>query len=145
MRGSHTHGWGSKKKHRGAGHRGGKGNAGRGKRACQKMPSYYARNIFLGRKGFKIHGVREKILGINLDLLGERLERYVAEGKAEREGDFYVVDLDKLGFDKVLGSGAIDAKLKIKAKYFSKKAEEKIKTAGGEIQKLAEKAEEEGA
>ena len=33
QRGSHTHGWGAKKKHRGAGNRGGRGNAGSGPRA----------------------------------------------------------------------------------------------------------------
>ena len=32
QRGEWTHGWGAKKKHRGAGHRGGRGNAGSGKR-----------------------------------------------------------------------------------------------------------------
>ena len=39
FRGSHTHGYGSKKKHRGAGSRGGRGMAGSGKRADQKKPS----------------------------------------------------------------------------------------------------------
>ena len=39
QRGSHTHGWGSKKKHRGAGNRGGRGMAGSGKRADQRKPS----------------------------------------------------------------------------------------------------------
>ena len=35
QRGGHTHGWGSKKKHRGSGNRGGKGMGGTGKRADQ--------------------------------------------------------------------------------------------------------------
>ena len=36
QRGSKTHGWGAKKKHRGKGNRGGKGMAGSGKRADSK-------------------------------------------------------------------------------------------------------------
>ncbi len=36
QRGTKTHGYGSMKKHRGAGHRGGRGNAGSGKRGDKK-------------------------------------------------------------------------------------------------------------
>jgi large subunit ribosomal protein L15 len=39
QRGSKTHGWGSMKKHRGAGNRGGRGKAGTGKRGDQKKPT----------------------------------------------------------------------------------------------------------
>ncbi len=39
QRGLSSHGWGHKKKHRGAGNRGGKGMAGTGKRADTKKPS----------------------------------------------------------------------------------------------------------
>ena len=55
MRGTSSHGWGSKKKHRGAGHRGGKGMAGSGKRADQKKPTIlnlYG-NDYYGKKGFR--------------------------------------------------------------------------------------------
>ena len=37
-----------------------------------------------------------------------------------------------MGFNKVLGSGAITQKYKITASYFSAKASEKIQAAGGE-------------
>ena len=54
QRGSKTHGWGSKKKHRGAGNRGGKGNAGSGKRADQKKPSFWkSKDWKYGIYGFK--------------------------------------------------------------------------------------------
>ena len=39
MRGNTTHGYGSMKKNRGAGNRGGRGMAGSGKRADQKKPT----------------------------------------------------------------------------------------------------------
>ena len=53
-RGSHTHGCGSKKKRRGAGHKGGKGMAGSGKRADQKKPTILKLygNDYYGRRGF---------------------------------------------------------------------------------------------
>ena len=55
MRGNTTHGWGSMKKRRGAGNRGGRGNAGTGKRADQKKPTILKLygNSYFGKHGFK--------------------------------------------------------------------------------------------
>ena len=52
QRGSQTHGWGAKKKHRSFGNRGGKGMAGSGKRADSKKPSLWKERYF-GKIGFK--------------------------------------------------------------------------------------------
>src|SRR3989344_4680604 len=113
MRASSTHGWGSKKKHRGAGHRGGKGMAGSGKRADQKKPT--------------------KIKTINLKDLQKHIESYVKDKLAEKQGNTYVVDLSKLGYDKLLGGGHVNIKLKIKVDQLSKNAIHKIEENGGEI------------
>jgi len=43
------------------------------------------------------------------------------------------IDLEKEGFDKLLGSGIINTKLKIKVNSASGKAVEKIKEKGGEV------------
>ena len=51
QRGSWTHGWGSKKKHRGAGHRGGKGNAGTGKKGDAKKPKIWKNKKYFGKYG----------------------------------------------------------------------------------------------
>ena len=53
MRGTKTHGWGSKKKHRGAGNRGGRGMAGAGKRAEHKKTLILKKytNAYFGKKG----------------------------------------------------------------------------------------------
>ena len=48
-RGSWTHSHGEKKKHRGAGSRGGRGNAGSGKRGDAKKPSYWKIKKFSGQ------------------------------------------------------------------------------------------------
>ena len=55
QRGSKTHGWGSMKKHRGAGHRGGRGAAGSGKRGDAKKPSIWKDKRYAGRYGFTSH------------------------------------------------------------------------------------------
>lgn len=142
MRASHTHGWGSKKRHRGAGARSGRGNAGRGKRSCHKKPSFQKREIFLGHKGFVMHGATLKNEGVNLEFIQDHLQEYVLGGKVEKKGDIYLVDVEKLGFVKVLGSGELKVKLHIKAAQVSGKAEEKIKKTGGEIIPIGEHAQE---
>jgi len=79
QRGSKTHGYGSMKKHRGAGSRGGRGNAGSGKRGDVKKPSFRheGRN---GRHGFSSPVTNQKVSKINLALITQRLSKYVEEG-----------------------------------------------------------------
>lgn len=57
IRGRRTVGKGSRKKARGKGHRGGKGMAGTGKRAGQKLTlvQKYYKGKYLGKKGFTSH------------------------------------------------------------------------------------------
>ena len=142
MHGSHTHGWGAKKKHRGAGSRGGRGRAGRGKRAATNKPSFHRRGEFLGRVGFTMHRRLDKPTAVNLDFIQTHLDGLMQAGKVEKQGEFYVVDAEKLGYGKVLGSGKLNVKLQIKAAQFSKKAQEKIKEAGGQVITIGEKTEE---
>lgn len=132
QRGSHTHGWGSKKKHRGAGNRGGRGMAGSGKRADTIKPSLWKEKYF-GKFGFKKKNVREKISAINISYLGENLDSFLNKKLISKEGDFYIVDMGKLGFNKLLSQGKVLNKFKIKVNYASKKAVEKIKNSGGDV------------
>src|SRR3989344_4882356 len=115
MRGAKTtHGYGAKKKHRGAGNKGGKGMAGSGKRADQKKPTInnlYG-NDYFGRFGFKRpQKMLKKIKSINLEILDKKLNRFLDERLIIKEGEFYVVDVNDLGYNKVLAKG------KIKNKY----------------------------
>ena len=54
QRGTSSHGWGHKKKHRGAGNRGGKGMAGTGARGDAKKPTILTTvgKSYYGKKGF---------------------------------------------------------------------------------------------
>ncbi len=133
-RGSHTHGGGAKKKRRGAGHRGGRGLAGSGKRAHHKKQlifKLFGKDYF-GRKGF--HSKRkEKIKAVNISFLENNFERLMKEKSIEKKNDVYEISMDKLGYGKLLSSGMPTRRYKVKSKKFSKKAKEKIESAGGEI------------
>jgi large subunit ribosomal protein L15 len=120
MRGSKTHGYGSKKKHRGAGSRGGRGYAGITKHKKIWLLKHDPEH--LGKRGFKSLRQRKLIpkpKAINL----RDLEKLIGNKKE--------INLKELGYDKVLGSGKIKKSLIIKAKSFSKKAIAKIEKAKG--------------
>jgi large subunit ribosomal protein L15 len=143
QRGSKTHGWGSMKKHRGAGSRGGRGMAGTGKRGDAKKPSIWKNKKYFGRHGFHKQGVVKKIVSVNLSYFEEKAEELLVDKSITKEADRYVIDAAKLGFNKVLGCAKLTKKLKIKAETFSKKAIEKIKAAGGEAVELKKEVREE--
>lgn len=130
QRASHTHGWGSKKKHRGAGNRGGRGMAGTGKRADQIKTLIWKERYF-GKYGFVPKGVKKDIRAINIGYIEENLGKFFGENLISKENDVYVVDLEKLGYNKLLGDGRIVNKFKIKTEYASGKVIEKVKKAGG--------------
>tara|TARA_B100000315_G_scaffold207608_1_gene202421 strand:- start:368 stop:802 length:435 start_codon:yes stop_codon:yes gene_type:complete len=129
-RGSMTHGGGSKKKRRGAGNRGGKGMAGSGKRSDSKKPSLW-KNKYFGKYGFVSKNTKN-IDAININYLEENLLK-LPQDAVGKENDFFSVDLKKLGFNKLLSTGKVTNKYKIKVSYASKKAIEKIKNNGGEV------------
>lgn len=132
LRGSRTHGWGSPKKHRGKGSRGGKGKAGMsGKRGQQRIFLGRKLGVTLGKRGFKRPiGKRDKI--INLDDIEKKLDNFIQNKIAVKKGDKIEIDISKAGYTKVLGTGRVTKKLIIKAKSFSKKAKEKIEEQKGE-------------
>jgi len=135
QRGSKTHGWGSMKKHRGAGHRGGRGNAGSGKRGDAKKPTYQndTRSNYLGRNGFTSIYKNNKIKTINLSKLSFMLDSLVQEKKVVFKDGVYTLDLSKLGYDKLLGSGKITKPVEVSVGVASQKAIEKIKETKGKV------------
>lgn len=132
QRGSKTHGWGAKKKHRGQGHRGGRGMAGTGKRADSKKPSIWKERYF-GKFGFVSKTPKVKIKTVNINFIEQHLDKLLSENLIKKENGFYFVELQKLGFNKLLGDGRVSLKFKIQAPYASKTAVEKVKEAGGEV------------
>ena len=133
FRGSHTHGWGSKKKHRHAGHRGGRGNAGTGKRGDAKKPSFWKDTKYFGKFGFVKQGLVEEINAINIKDVERMLKYFVSEGFASEKSGTYIVDLNKAGYNKLLATGKATKKLNITVDYASQAAVEKAKGAGWTI------------
>jgi large subunit ribosomal protein L15 len=140
MRGAKTtHGFGAKKKHRGSGNRGGFGMAGSGKRADQKKPtilklfgpSYY------GKHGFKMPPeIQKKVKIINIQDLQEKLVFFVYEKLVTKEGDSFVVDLKKLGYDKLVGKGNVRFKFRINVpsiSSISNGVKAKVEEKGGAV------------
>jgi|SRR3989338_2869400 len=132
QRGSKTHGWGAKKKHRGQGNRGGRGMAGTGKRADTKKPSIWKTDYF-GKYGFVSKTPKVKINAVNIGFIEQHIDKFLSSNLIKKEDEFYSVELEKLGFNKLLGDGRVSMKFKIKVHYASKTAVEKVKEAGGQV------------
>jgi large subunit ribosomal protein L15 len=138
QRGHMTHGWGSKKKHRGKGHQGGAGMAGSGKRADSKKPSIWKDKHYFGKYGFISKTTKAEISPVNINYIEQHIGKFLSSNLIKKERDFYLVELEKLGFNKLLGDGKVTMKFKIKAPYASKTAIEKVKGVNGEVIGLVE-------
>ncbi|BDC35398.1 MAG: 50S ribosomal protein L15 [Candidatus Methanoliparum thermophilum] len=133
-RGSRTCGCGNSKRGRGAGNRGGHGNAGSFKHhkvRAKKM------GLTFGKYGFKrppSQVSQEKTINVgDLDYL---IPQLLSKGLIKDEGDYLHIDLSTISVDKILGSGQLkysEKKLRVIAKNFSERAVEKIKKLGGEV------------
>jgi large subunit ribosomal protein L15 len=135
MRGSRTIGGGCSKKRRGAGNKGGRGNAGAGKhhwtRTVKLDPNYF------GKHGFKRPQKSiNKANPVNLNYLDENIDQLLNKGLAIKEGNSIIIDVTELGYNKVLGGGKLLKSLTIKSPMFSTSAEDKIQEAGGEAIKI---------
>ena len=131
MRGSKTHGYGSKKKHRGAGSRGGRGRAGLFKHK-RSWTIKHEPWILKPKHDFAPPKDSRNILKtINLIDL-EKL----ASGKKE-------INLSEFGFSKLLGNGKIKRALSVTVEQISKKAKEKIEKAGGKVVSITQETAEE--
>lgn len=139
QRGSRTHGGGSQKNRRGAGHRGGRGKAGRDKHEMHNYPP-------LGEEGSgftRPEKAQEDVVTVDVRELDEDAPLLAAEGIAEETDAGYridardvVEDADTADKVKVLGAGQVHNELEVVADEFSANAEEKIEAAGGETEAL---------
>ncbi len=131
FRGSRTHGRG-KKAGRGAGLRGGRGNAGLHKHKWISIVKYCP--DYFGHHGFKRpQSVVHSKITMNLSEVEQSLPSLSKNGFAEEKAGKWTVDLTKMGVDKLLGSGRITKPLAIKVPEASASAQEKLKEAGGNL------------
>jgi large subunit ribosomal protein L15 len=142
QRGSRTHGGGTHKNRRGAGHRGGRGAAGRDKHEFHNYDP-------LGKHGFsRPDKVKDDVVTVDLQKLDEDAALLAAEGVAEETDGGYAIDARDVaedGYDvdavKVLGTGQVRNELDVTADAFSASAREQLEENGGSAQ-LSERAEE---
>jgi len=131
QRGTRFCGWGQIGQHRASGSRGGVGNAGKHKhffmRTLKEEPDHFGHEQF--------HALRKSDVSrwINLRDLNTLL-KYSKSGEDGKT----ILDLGVLGYEKLLGSGRVEAVFTIKVKWASKSAKDKITEAGGEVLTLNE-------
>src|SRR4030042_591424 len=131
FRGSRTAGRG-KKAGRGAGLRGGRGNAGLHKHKWISIVKY--RPDYFGHHGFKRpQSVGTGKITMNLSDVEQALPSLSKDGFAVQKDGKWTVDLGKMGVDKLLASGRISKPVTIKVGEASAKAAEKLKKAGGAL------------
>lgn len=117
QRGYTGHGWGTKKKHRGGGSRGGRGAAGMHKHKYSYTTTYEPDHFT--KKGFHSLQKRPKVINVG------DLEKLKIQGNN--------IDLTALGYGKLLSRGNVTKPLTVKIAVFSKNAKTKIEKAGGKI------------
>lgn len=131
LRGSREHGRG-KKKGRGAGLRGGRGHAGSFGHKILHYRLYDTEHF--DRKGFnRPQQVFFPQKAITLQHLEERVEELLAAGSASRDADAVTIDLGGIGYNKLLGTGSVERKFRIKVDRASAQAVERVKAAGGDV------------
>ncbi len=136
FRGKRTHGRGHKAG-RGAGLRGGRGNAGLHKHKYMTLVKHHPDHF--GGHGFKRHPyLTKRKKSINIAEVEERLGEFMEKGVAEKKEGTIKIDLTSIGVEKLLGRGNVKSKLTIIVPEASSKAQSKIEEAGGAVQTLQE-------
>ncbi len=136
-RGSRTVGYGRVSQHRDSGQRGGYGKAGRRKHlrsyVLRYEPDYFEKKGFRAPRRFKPNI-------INVGEIELSAYRLLDEGKAFSKADGIHIDLDALGYDKLLGSGKVTHPFVLRINSFSRSAVGKIQKAKGRIIHTQEEA-----
>jgi large subunit ribosomal protein L15 len=138
QRGSRTHGYGQVGQHRsGGGGRGGHGKAGYDKHKWTYVLKYDP--TYWEKKGFvSTRTLGKKVSIINVGKLDDLVDKLDSEKKLERKEKKIFLDLESLGYDKLLGTGKIGKPLLVKVASYSEAASRKLEEAGGEILKEKE-------
>ena len=147
MRGTRTHGYGRVGQHRKAGQRAGKGKTTQWKKSKK---SYYLKQKELGfpdpdwdfgKRGFKrpqdINRIYQ-VNALNVKDLDSKIEELTKNNIASKSGNTYTIDLKDVNIQKILGRGEINKKINISVNKASKRAIEKIESAGGKVTLLSE-------
>jgi large subunit ribosomal protein L15 len=135
-RGSRTCGYGRVGQHRKSGSKGGR-KVGRHKHGWSWVlryePDYFGKTGFVSPKSLK-----RDVRCINLKDLEEIALSMTSKS---RKGEKIFIDLEKIGYTKLLGEGRITLPVRVKVSSYSETALRKIQEAGGEILSAEEETE----
>ncbi len=93
----------------------------------------YEPNYF-GKKGFTSpKSLKGEINIINVGQLDELLDKLSIEKKLQKKGSKAFLDLEILGYHKLLGAGKINQPVTVKVPSSSESAARKVQEAGGQI------------
>ena len=128
FRGTRTGGGGTHKNRRGAGNRGGRGQAGW---RDHNFTRFYLLGKTEGKHGFVCKtSVTYEVLDIGD--IDQMVPDLLARGIATQNGDVIILDAAQIGVEKVLGGGRVTHKLEITAESFSERAVAKVQEQGGQ-------------
>ena len=137
LRGSVSCGGGRIGKHRK--HSGGRGNAGGLTHMRTAMDRYHPG--YFGKIGMRFFHLKRNKLHcptLNLDKLWSIVQSNTYDFYNKNRDNVPVIDVTKAGYFKVLGKGFLPSlPVVVRAKFFSRKAEQKIKAVGGACQLVA--------
>ncbi len=146
MRGTRTVGYGRVGQHRKAGQRAGKGKTTGWKKSKK---SYYLKQKELGfpdpdwdfgKKGFmRPQDIRRiyNVNTLNIKDLDLTIEDLTLKNIATKTGTTYSINMKELNVQKILGRGEVNNKINVTVDKASKRAIEKIESAGGKVTLLA--------
>eukprot|EP00088_Acartia_fossae_P014843 TRINITY_DN17_c0_g1_i4.p2 TRINITY_DN17_c0_g1~~TRINITY_DN17_c0_g1_i4.p2 ORF type:complete len:151 (-),score=47.31 TRINITY_DN17_c0_g1_i4:180-632(-) len=133
LRGHVSHGHGRIGKHRK--HPGGRGNAGGQHHHRINFDKYHPG--YFGKVGMRNFHKHPNVSNyatttVNLDKLWTLVSEQTRVKYADKKDKAPVIDCSRAGFFKVLGKGVLPKQpVIVKARFFSRRAEEKIKAVGG--------------
>jgi large subunit ribosomal protein L15 len=131
LRGSRTFGYGRQGQHRKTSQKGER-KAGRHKGGWTYVLRYEPN--YWGKRGFRsIQSLRCKTNAINVGNLRMLAEKLEAQNQLEQKDGKILLDLDKLGYTKLLGTGSVTEPILLKISAHSASAAKKIEEAGGQV------------
>jgi len=127
MRGSQTMGWGIRGQHRDRGSQGGR-QIGMHKEKWSWLVKY-------GEGWYGKHGFRNPTTKLTSAISLRKLNELLVSGsiKIKEIDGKKIVDLNELGYDKLLGGGIISVPVTIKVGKATDRAIQKVKQIGGEV------------
>jgi len=131
LRGSRTFGYGRQGQHRKTSQRGER-KAGRHKGGWTYVLRYEPN--YWDKRGFRsIKSLQCKTNAINVGNLRTLAEKLEAQNQLKQKDGKILLDLDKLGYTKLLGTGNVTEPILLKISAHSASAAKKIEEAGGQI------------